>query len=127
MRLRWRFGQQPSERAGGIILLIPVWILQYVFLLWIYAVSIAIWLVAVVTGKTSASLVDAERFPMSYMVRSYAYTFLLTDKWPPLSDERELVGSSTCGAARPTPARRALRARITPSAGSHRRPLLKLV
>ena len=72
--------------AFRIILLIPVWILQYVFLLWIYAVSIAIWLVAVVTGKTSASLVDAERFPLSYLVRSYAYTFLLTDKWPPIED-----------------------------------------
>jgi hypothetical protein len=69
-----------------IILLIPVWILQYVFLLWIYAVSLAIWLVAVITGKTSADLVDAERLPLAYMVRSYAYTYLLTDRWPVLED-----------------------------------------
>jgi hypothetical protein len=70
--------------AFRIILLIPVWILQYVFLLWIYAVSLAIWLVAVITGRTSAGLIDAERLPLSYLVRSYAYTFLLTDRWPPL-------------------------------------------
>jgi hypothetical protein len=72
--------------AFRIILLIPVWILQYVFLLWIYAVSLAIWLVAVITGRTSAGLVDAERLPLSYLVRSYAYTYLLTDRWPPLDD-----------------------------------------
>lgn len=72
--------------AFRIILLIPVWILQYVFLLWIHVVSIAIWLVAVITGKTSAGLVDAQRFPLAYLARSYAYTYLLTDRWPPLED-----------------------------------------
>lgn len=72
--------------ALRIILLIPVWILQYVFLLWIHAVSIAIWIVAVVTGKTSDALVDAERFPLAYIARSYAYSCLLTDRWPPLDE-----------------------------------------
>lgn len=82
----------PQERysrlttAFRIILLIPVAILQYIFLLWIYAVSIVIWLAAVVMGKTSSSLVDAERIPLAYMARSYAYSYLLTDKWPPLED-----------------------------------------
>jgi hypothetical protein len=82
----------PQERYSRlttvfrVILLIPVAILQYVFLLWIYAVSIAIWVVAVIMGKTSAGLVDSERFPLAYMARSYAYSYLLTDKWPPLDD-----------------------------------------
>ena len=67
-----------------VILLIPVFVLQYVFTLWIYAVSIAIWFVAVITGKTSIGLVDAENFPLAYLARSYAYTYLLTDDWPPL-------------------------------------------
>jgi hypothetical protein len=70
-----------------IILLIPVAILQYVFTLWIYAVSIAIWFVAVITGKTSAGLVDAERFPLAYLARAYVYGYLLTDVWPPLEDQ----------------------------------------
>jgi hypothetical protein len=72
--------------AFRIVLLIPVWVLQYIFMLWIYAVSIAIWVVAVIMGKTSAELVDAERLPLAYMARSYAYSYLLTDRWPPLDD-----------------------------------------
>lgn len=82
----------PKERfsrlttAFRIILLIPVWILQYVFQLWIYAVSIAIWIVAVITGRTSPELVGAERFPLAYFARSYAYSYLLTDRWPPIDE-----------------------------------------
>lgn len=68
------------------ILLIPVFVIQYVFVLWAEAVAIAIWFVAVITGTTSAGLVDATRFPLAYMARSYAYTFLLTDGWPPFED-----------------------------------------
>lgn len=69
-----------------IILLIPIWILQYVFEIWIIVVCIAIWFVAVIMGKTSPGLIEAVRFPVSYYVRSSAYTYLLTDRYPPLSD-----------------------------------------
>jgi hypothetical protein len=68
------------------ILLIPVAIIQYVFILWAEVVAIAIWFVAVITGKTSADLVDATRFPLAYLARGYAYGFLLTDVWPPFED-----------------------------------------
>ncbi|MEA2191490.1 MAG: hypothetical protein QOI73_1611 [Solirubrobacteraceae bacterium] len=69
-----------------IILMIPIAILLYVFNLWIQAVALAIWLVAVIMGKTSAGLVDAERFPLAYLARAGAYGCLLTDQWPPLED-----------------------------------------
>jgi hypothetical protein len=69
-----------------IILLIPIWILQYVFEIWILVVCVAIWFVAVIMGKTQPGLIEAVRFPVSYYVRSSAYTYLLTDKYPPLSD-----------------------------------------
>ena len=36
------------------ILFIPVYIILYVFSIWIQLVAIAIWFVAVITGKTSA-------------------------------------------------------------------------
>jgi hypothetical protein len=36
----------------------------YIFSLWIEAVSIALWFVAVITGKTPASLADAGRLPL---------------------------------------------------------------
>ncbi len=70
--------------ALRFFLLIPVWILLYVFSIWIQVVAIAFWFVAVFTGKTSASLIDAVRFPMAYTARGYAYMYLLTDVWPPL-------------------------------------------
>jgi len=69
-----------------IILLIPVAILQYVFILWVEVVAIAIWFVAVIMGKTSDGLVNAVRFPMAYLARATAYSYLLTDGWPPLED-----------------------------------------
>jgi len=67
-----------------IFLLIPVMILLYVFNLWIQVVAIAIWFVAVITGKTSIGLVNAESFPLAYTARAAAYGALLTDQWPPL-------------------------------------------
>jgi len=69
-----------------IILLIPVMVLLYVFNLWIQAVAIALWFVAVIMGKTSEGFVNAHLFPLAYMWRSYAYGYLLTDRWPPLDD-----------------------------------------
>jgi len=69
-----------------LILAIPIFILQYVFQFWMLAVAIAIWVVAVVTGRTSPALTDAVRFPISYYVRSNAYVYLMTDAYPPLSD-----------------------------------------
>lgn len=61
-------------------------VLLYIFNLWIQAVSIALWFVAVITGKTPAGLADAARFPLAYLMRAYAYAYLLTDEWPPLED-----------------------------------------
>lgn len=69
-----------------LILMIPIWILQYVFEIWVLVVCIAIWFVAVIMGKTPPGLIEAVRFPVSYYVRSTAYSYLLTDKYPPLSD-----------------------------------------
>jgi hypothetical protein len=81
--------QESYSRAATffrIILLIPIWILQYVFEIWVLVVCVAIWFVAVVMGKTPPGLTEAFRFPIAYYVRSTAYTYLLTDKYPPLSE-----------------------------------------
>jgi hypothetical protein len=82
----------PQERYSRlktffrIILIIPVTIVQYVFQIWIFFVAIAVWFVAVITGKTSPGLTEALRFPSSYYVRSLAYVYLLTDQFTPLAD-----------------------------------------
>lgn len=73
-----------------IILAIPILIVQYILQIWLLAVAIVIWFVAVVTGKTMPSLYEAMRFPMSFYVRSTAYVYLITDAYPSLGDTEEL-------------------------------------
>jgi hypothetical protein len=68
------------------LLVIPVFIVQYAFQIWVFLVAVALWFVAVVTGKTSPGLTEALHFPASYFVRSNAYIFLLTDRFTPLAD-----------------------------------------
>lgn len=68
------------------ILFIPVYIIVYVFTIWLQLVAIAIWFVAVFTGKTSPGLTDAQRFPIAFNTRATAYGLLLTDGWPPFED-----------------------------------------
>jgi hypothetical protein len=59
---------------------------MWAFNLWIQALSIALWFVAVISGRTPEGLSDAGRFPLAYLMRAYAYAYLLTDRWPPLED-----------------------------------------
>lgn len=73
-----------------IILAIPIFIFVYVLSIWLEVVAIAIWLVAVIMGKTAPALTEAQRFPMSFTARGSAYTCLLTDKYPPVSENEPL-------------------------------------
>jgi len=61
-----------------------------VFAIWVEVVSIAIWFVAVIMGKTGPGLTDAVRFPLSYMARANGYMCLLTDIYPPVSETETL-------------------------------------
>lgn len=70
--------------------MIPIAIFIYVLSIWLQVVAIAIWFVAVIMGKTGAGLTEALRFPMSYTARGTAYSFLLTDKYPPVSETEPL-------------------------------------
>ncbi len=66
-----------------IILAIPIYVMQYIFSLWLLVVAIAIWFVAVITGRTSSGLMEAMRMPMAYYVRANSYFYLITEDWPP--------------------------------------------
>jgi len=66
-----------------IILAIPVYIVQYVFSLWLFAVAVALWFVGVITGSTPPGLTEAMRMPMAYYLRASAYFYLVTEDWPP--------------------------------------------
>lgn len=49
----------------------------------LFVVAIAIWFIAVITGKTSSGLMEAMRMPMAYYLRANAYFYLVTEDWPP--------------------------------------------
>jgi hypothetical protein len=65
------------------ILSIPIYIVQYVFSIWLFVVAIALWVVAVITGKTPQGLTEAMRMPMAFYLRANAYFYLVTEDWPP--------------------------------------------
>jgi hypothetical protein len=65
------------------ILMIPVYVVQYVFSIWLFVVAIALWVVAVITGSTPPALTEAMRMPMAYYLRASAYFLLITEDWPP--------------------------------------------
>ena len=72
-----------------IILAIPIYVMQYIFSLWLFVVAIAIWFVAVITGRTSSGLMEAMRMPMAYYVRANSYFYLITEDWPPFDPGAE--------------------------------------
>ncbi len=65
------------------ILAIPIYIVQYVFSIWLFVVAVAIWVVAVITGKTPPGLMEAMRMPMAFYLRANVYFALVTEDWPP--------------------------------------------
>lgn len=77
---------QPSySRAKALfraVLAIPVAIVLLFMQLWLQAVAIGLWFAGVITGRTD--FVEVVRTPMAYFVRATAYTWLLTEDWPPL-------------------------------------------
>jgi hypothetical protein len=74
-------------------LAIPVMIMVYIFSLWLMVLAIAMWFVAVFTGKTSESLTGATLMPAAYYARGNAYYLLLTEDWPPF-DPNEGAGAT---------------------------------
>ncbi len=70
-----------------IILAVPIAILRYVINLLLEVVSVAAWVVILITGKLPRGLFDVMVLAQSYTARSDAYLFLLTETYPPFQDE----------------------------------------
>jgi hypothetical protein len=68
-----------------IILLIPVYIIQYVYNIMIQVGSFCSWVVIVVTGKQPEGLQNFINMSMRYHVDALAYQFLLTEDFPPIT------------------------------------------
>jgi len=71
-----------------IILAIPILILRYVMQLLLEVGAVAAWFVILITGKMPRGLWDLMVLANSYIARSDAYLFLLTETYPPFQDEQ---------------------------------------
>jgi hypothetical protein len=90
--VRMRFTRLPSysrlRTFFRALLSIPIVILRYVMNLLLEIGGIAAWVVIVVTGKLPRGLFDVMVLTNSYIARSDAYLFLLTETYPPFQDEQ---------------------------------------
>jgi hypothetical protein len=81
-----------------VVLAIPIVILRYVMNLLLEIGAVATWIVIVITGRMPRGLFDLMVLANSYMARSDAYLYLLTETYPPFQDEQ----TRTAGTAEST-------------------------
>jgi hypothetical protein len=72
-----------------IILMIPVYIIAYAMQIVFEVGALLAWFAIVVLGRQPKGLQDMIVLGMSYHQRAYTYFFLLTEDWPPFTDETE--------------------------------------
>ncbi len=87
-----------------LILGIPVAIIAYVVSIVLSVCTVAAWFVAVIVGKMPRGLHEALDFCLAYFAKAYAYFLLLTETYPPFSNENptlEPAGTPGELAARP--------------------------
>jgi hypothetical protein len=105
--VRMRF--EPLERYSRlktlfrIILAIPIAILRYVMTIMLEIGAIAAWIVIVITGKLPRGLFDLMVLANSYIARSDAYLYLLTETYPPFQDEQTRAAGTPTSPAPPAP------------------------
>lgn len=91
VRLQFAGPLEPYSRMRTlfrIILAIPIMILRYVMTLLLEIGGVAAWFVIVVTGRMPRGLFDLMVLANSYIARSDAYVFLLSETYPPFQDEQ---------------------------------------
>ncbi len=83
------------------ILAIPVAILRYVMTILLEIGAIGAWIVIVITGKMPRGLYDLMVLANSYIARSDAYLYLLTETYPPFQDEQTRTAGTPAPPAPP--------------------------
>ena len=78
-----------------LLIAIPILILRYVMNLLLEVGAFGAWFVIVITGKMPRGLFDVMVLANSYMARSDAYVFLLTETYPPFQDEHTRTAGTT--------------------------------
>jgi hypothetical protein len=69
------------------LLAIPLWFLRYAITLLLEFAAFFAWFAVIITGKMPRGLFDMMAQAMAYTARSDAYLFLLTETYPPFSDD----------------------------------------
>jgi hypothetical protein len=87
-----------------IILAIPILILRYVMELLLKIGAVAAWFVILAIGKMPRGLFDLMVLVNSYMARSDAYIYLLTETYPPFQDEQTRAAGTSGPSAFEPPA-----------------------
>lgn len=88
----------PKERYSRakaffrIILAIPVLVILYALNIVAQVCAVAAWFVILVTGSLPKGLQDAIDLGLGYGIRAQGYLALLTEEWPPLTDEHRRLG-----------------------------------
>jgi hypothetical protein len=82
-----------------IILAIPIMILRYVMELLLRIGAVAAWFVILATGRMPRGLFDPMVLANSYMARSDAYLYLLTETYPPFQDQQTRAAGTSEGAS----------------------------
>lgn len=81
-----------------IILMIPVYLIAYALQIVAGVAAIIAWFWILVTGRQNAALQAAINLGFSYNQRAYGYYMLLTETWPPFSDEGAITeGTAPAG------------------------------
>jgi hypothetical protein len=88
-----RMAFQPLEEYSRLktlfrlLLAIPILIVRYAMNILLEIGAVGAWFVILFTGKMPRGLFDLMVLANSYMARSDAYVFLLTETYPPFQDE----------------------------------------
>lgn len=78
-----------------VILAIPIVILRYVMSLLLEISAIFAWFIIVILGRLPKGMHDMMVLANSYIARSDAYIYLLTETYPPFQDEQTRAAGAT--------------------------------
>jgi hypothetical protein len=106
-----------------IFYVIPAYLIVYVMGIVLYLAAIASWLVIVVTGKQPKGLQDVLGLCVSYTARAYALFMLVTETYPPFTDDHaRQIGEPAAAAplpSRPAPVAPEVPAEVAPAPETH--------
>jgi hypothetical protein len=80
-----------------LLLAIPLLIMRYVATILLEVCALAAWFMSVLTGRLPRGLFDPMVLANSYIARTDAYWFLLTETYPPFQDEQTRTAGLAAG------------------------------